>query len=84
MYPSVLALHPDLAAMMLQYRFARIPGAELKAKSYKPPYSGAMFPWESAFTGEEVCPTWAATGLREIHISGDIACVVSCTRHSSH
>ena len=30
-------------------------------------------PWESAFSGEEVCPSWAATGLREIHINGDIA-----------
>jgi trehalose/maltose hydrolase-like predicted phosphorylase len=35
-----------------------------------------MFPWESALTGEETCPTWAATGLREIHINGDIAVAV--------
>ena len=58
-----------------------------------------MFPWESAFTGEqgtallflharshitsafriageETCPSWAATGLREIHINGDIAFAV--------
>jgi len=35
-----------------------------------------MFPWESALTGSETCPTWAATGLREIHISGDIAFAV--------
>ena len=34
---------------------------------------GAVFPWESAWTGEETCPSWASTGLREIHISGDIA-----------
>ena len=32
-----------------------------------------MFPWESAFTGEEVCPTSAPTGQLEQHISGDIA-----------
>jgi trehalose/maltose hydrolase-like predicted phosphorylase len=44
-----------------------------------------MFPWESAFTGEEVCPTSAPTGqLEQVtfsrnsllinqHISGDIA-----------
>jgi hypothetical protein len=31
------------------------------------------FPWESAFSGVETCPTFAATGLREDHISGDIA-----------
>jgi hypothetical protein len=35
-----------------------------------------MFPWESALTGEEVCPAWAGTGLREIHINGDIAMAV--------
>ena len=32
-----------------------------------------MFPWESALTGVETCPSWADTGLYEIHISGDIA-----------
>jgi len=76
MYPSMLALQPDIAAAMLEYRLQRIPGAEAKAASYDPPYSGAMFPWESALTGLEVCPTWAGTGLREIHINGDIAMAV--------
>ena len=37
----------------------RVHRAQEKAGSYSPPYSGAMFPWESAFTGEECCPTWA-------------------------
>jgi len=32
-----------------------------------------MYPWESAFTGQEVCPVSAATGQLEQHISGDIA-----------
>lgn len=31
-----------------------------------------MFPWESAFSGAETCPTVAHTGKYEIHISGDI------------
>jgi trehalose/maltose hydrolase-like predicted phosphorylase len=35
-----------------------------------------MFPWESAASGQETCPTSAGTGLREIHISGDIAIAV--------
>jgi hypothetical protein len=35
--------------------------------------SHLRFPWESAFSGVETCPTFAATGLREDHISGDIA-----------
>jgi trehalose/maltose hydrolase-like predicted phosphorylase len=32
-----------------------------------------MFPWESAYTGQEVCPSWAPTGQLEQHITGDIA-----------
>lgn len=39
-------------------------------------YLGTMFPWESAFSGEETCPVWAATGLREIHISADVSFAV--------
>lgn len=73
MFPGVLLLHPDTAQTLLDYRTARLPGARDKASSYTPPFSGAMFPWESALTGEETCPTWAPTGLREIHINGDIA-----------
>ena len=48
----------------------------LKAASYNASYQGAMFPWESAASGEETCPVSAPTGLREIHISGDIAVAV--------
>ncbi len=29
-----------------------------------------MFPWESAFSGAETCPTWAPEGMYENHISG--------------
>ncbi len=28
-----------------------------------------MYPWESAFTGQEVCPITAETGQLEQHIS---------------
>jgi len=76
MYPSILILFPEIAKSLLQYRFNRLAGAYLKAKSYDPPYSGAMFPWESAGRGWEVCPSWAGTGLREDHISSDIALAV--------
>jgi protein-glucosylgalactosylhydroxylysine glucosidase len=72
MEPTVRLLYPDLASSLIQYRFERMDGARQKALSYSPPFSGTMWPWESAYTGVETCPTWAATGLREIHISGDI------------
>jgi trehalose/maltose hydrolase-like predicted phosphorylase len=77
MWPPLNLLHPATADSLLQYRLARLAGARAKASSYTPPFSGSMFPWESAFTGEEVCPISAPTGLREIHINGDIAIAVN-------
>jgi hypothetical protein len=76
MYPALLFLYPDIARSLLQYRFDRIEGARTKASSYSPPWAGAMYPWESAFSGQETCPTVAETGLREHHISGDISLAV--------
>eukprot|EP00708_Paratrimastix_pyriformis_P002178 GAFH01000918.1.p1 GENE.GAFH01000918.1~~GAFH01000918.1.p1 ORF type:complete len:739 (+),score=218.98 GAFH01000918.1:40-2256(+) len=73
MYPPVAYLSPVDAKAMMEYRYARLQGARLKARSYDPPYQGAMFPWESAFTGEETCPEWAATGQLEQHITPDVA-----------
>ncbi|NLP29013.1 MAG: glycoside hydrolase family 65 protein, partial [Clostridia bacterium] len=51
-------------------------------------YAGAMYPWETAFTGEEETPEWAAiniltgkatrvwSALKEHHITADIAYAV--------
>ena len=71
--PVMATMMPDLAAGLLAYRLERLNGAEEKARSYDPPFAGVMFPWESALTGQEMCPSWAPTGLREIHISGDVS-----------
>jgi hypothetical protein len=76
MYPPLLLLQPSIARSLMQYRFYRLEGARLKAQSYSPPWAGTMFPWESAYSGVETCPTFAATGLREDHISGDIAIAI--------
>lgn len=76
MYPALLLLRPSTAKSLVAYRFNRLDGAYSKAKTYNPPYDGAMFPWESAFTGVETCPLFADTGLREQHISGDISLAV--------
>jgi trehalose/maltose hydrolase-like predicted phosphorylase len=73
MYPIILMLKPNIAlGGILDYRAARISEAENKARSYNKSYEGAMFPWESAFTGAEVTPKFASTGIYEQHISGDI------------
>ena len=72
--PALALLQPALAESVVTYRLHRLPGARAKALSYSGAgYRGAMFPWESAFTGVETCPSWAPTGLKEVHISADIA-----------
>lgn len=57
MQPPLLLLHPQISRSLVQYRYDRMDGAETKALSYDPPFAGTMFPWESAFSGEETCPT---------------------------
>jgi len=73
MYPTLLLLHPQLAANVIDYRFTRLQPALDKAQAYG--YKGSMFPWESAFTGFEVCP-WPPGSQREQHITGDIGMAV--------
>lgn len=71
MYPSLLALQPEMAKSCLDYRSDRLAKAKQKASIYG--YKGAMFPWESDDTGEEATPTWALTGIFEQHITADVA-----------
>ena len=71
MFPALLALRPELARSMLDYRFDRLAAARKKATLNG--YRGAQFPWESATTGDE--ETWSefSGGSLEIHITADIA-----------
>ena len=52
--PAFILLNPARAQTMLQYRLERLSAAEAKARGTTPPADGAMFPWESAFTGIEM------------------------------
>ena len=72
----MLLLHQNIAAGLIRYRLNRVPGAEFFAKRTN--LTGARFPWESAFTGRNVCPKGVDTCLQEIHVNGDIACVSVC------
>lgn len=54
MSPGILLLYPDIAQSLMTYRYNRLAGARFKATTYAPPYSGAMFPWESATSGTEL------------------------------
>lgn len=68
MYPAILALKPEIARSILEYRFERIPMAKQNAFSHG--YAGVMFPWESDADGQEATPVWALTGPFQHHITG--------------
>lgn len=71
MFPVLLALQPEMAKTCLDYRSDRLGKAKEKAHNYG--YKGAMYPWESDDTGEEVTPTWALTGVFEQHVTADVS-----------
>jgi trehalose/maltose hydrolase-like predicted phosphorylase len=74
MYPSLLALHPDLAIGMDNYRRLRLRAAEQHAAATG--YKGARFPWESALDGTEQIPPPVSVnseGLYEVHVTADVA-----------
>jgi trehalose/maltose hydrolase-like predicted phosphorylase len=66
-FPSILVLHPELARSIVAYRCHRLPAAEENAQIRG--LRGALYPMESAATGQEAAPEWSS----EIHISGDVA-----------
>ena len=80
--PMFIWTHPDVARHMLLYRYHTLPGARRKAAAEG--YPGALYPWESALTGDEVTPRWVPvpdqkellriwTGDLELHINADVA-----------
>lgn len=71
MYPALLVLHPEIAKSMMEYRFQRLKEAEHNAFAHG--FKGAMYPWESAATGNEETPVWALSGPFEHHITADVA-----------
>jgi len=71
MYPSLLLLQPGIAKSLLEYRFQKLEAAKHNAFAHG--YKGAMFPWESAASGNEETPVWALSGPFEHHITADIA-----------
>lgn len=84
--PFHLMTQPEIARQLLSYRWHNLPGARNKAS--KNGLQGALFPWESAWSGQEETPEFAAinirTGLRqkvasalaEHHLVADIAWAV--------
>ncbi len=84
MLPYYIYTAPQVAKKLLLYRWRRLDAARLNAALNG--YEGAMFPWESADSGEDVTPTWHKdfdgrvieihTMQQEHHITADIAYAV--------
>ncbi len=84
MLPFFTLTHPPSARALLMYRYNVLPAARAKAEAAG--YRGAMYPWESADTGEETTPRFVIdpkgqvievlNGEMEIHITADIAYAV--------
>jgi trehalose/maltose hydrolase-like predicted phosphorylase len=71
MFPAILVLHPEMAKSMVEYRYQRLQQAKHNAFAHG--YKGAMYPWESAASGNEETPVWALSGPFEHHITADVA-----------
>jgi len=71
MYPSLLVTQPEMARSCVAYRERTLQPARVRAVSNG--CRGAQFPWEGAFTGEEMTPTWAETRDFQLHITADVA-----------
>lgn len=71
MFPALLILHPRMARSMIDYRFRRLQAARRNA--FEHGYRGAMYPWESAGSGNEETPVWALSGPFEHHITACVA-----------
>jgi len=86
LFPFHLYTEPETAKKLLLYRYRNLRGAQEKAAENG--YEGSLFPWESAFSGREETPEFAAINIRtgtrqrvasavaEHHIVADIAYAV--------
>ena len=82
MLPYFIYAHPNIARLLLLYRYHLLPGARAKAASNG--YAGAQYPWESTINGKEATPDAiihpesgelipVLNGRLEVHISASIA-----------
>lgn len=86
-FPFLLFTAPQVARNLLVYRYHGLDHARKKAKDHN--FDGAMFPWESAQTGEEETPLYAGlnihtgkankvwSGVKEYHVTADIIYAVN-------
>ncbi|MDY0416887.1 glycoside hydrolase family 65 protein [Enterobacter sp. 170198] len=92
--PFHLFTRPLVARSLLRYRWLNLSGAREKAR--RNGWPGALFPWESAASGQEETPEFAAINIRtgtrqkvasalaEHHIVADIAWAVVAYWQATH
>nr|CDS25713.1 acid trehalase protein 1 [Hymenolepis microstoma] len=73
MLPWMSLLHPALSQLALNYRYATLHNAELRAK--REGYRGARFAWESARTGLETSP-WDLSANLEVHVIANVSIAI--------
>ncbi|VDN97749.1 unnamed protein product [Rodentolepis nana] len=73
MLPWLNLFHPSLSQLALNYRYATLHNAELRAK--REGYRGARFAWESARTGLETSP-WDLSANLEIHVIANVSIAI--------
>jgi trehalose/maltose hydrolase-like predicted phosphorylase len=81
MVPFFIFTHPPSARALLEYRYHTLDAARRKARDAG--FRGAMYPWESADTGDETTPEAVIApngeilrilnGEMEVHITADVA-----------
>ncbi|OWF37121.1 Acid trehalase-like protein 1 [Mizuhopecten yessoensis] len=70
MFPPMLLLYSDKGKKIVKTRVRNHAAAKQYAQQRG--YQGAMYPWEIAFSGLNVCPSTACSKYEQ-HITGDIA-----------
>lgn len=70
MFPVLLALHPEMAKPLLEYRYERLGAAHRNAIANG--YRGALYPWQSSITGDEDTPLCCIPGIMEHHVTAAV------------
>ncbi|WP_158675556.1 glycoside hydrolase family 65 protein [Nocardia stercoris] len=68
-FPTLLALYPELARTIVDFRGAALPTARANARGYGLP--GALYPWDDG--PAQRCASPAGCGLMEEHLHNEIA-----------
>lgn len=72
MFPTLMALHPEIAKSIVMFRYRTLDAARRNAKQNG--RIGAMYPWEAGPDGAETTPRFAyQNALYENHVNADVA-----------